>query len=72
MGKDIENIKFGLRVATLRREQGFSQEELSLRCDINRTYMGEIERGEKTPSLSILTKIAKGLNISKKTLLDYE
>lgn len=72
MGKDIENIKFGLRVATLRREQGFSQEELSLRCDINRTYMGEIERGEKTPSLSIITKIAKGLNISKKTLLDYE
>lgn len=72
MGKDIENIKFGLRVATLRREQGFSQEELSLRCDINRTYMGEIERGEKTPSLSIIIKIAKGLNISKKTLLDYE
>ena len=72
MGKDIENIKFGLRVATLRRAQGFSQAELSLRCDINRTYMGEIERGEKTPSLSIITKIAKGLNISKKTLLDYE
>lgn len=72
MEKDIENIKFGQRVASLRRESGITQEELSLKCNINRTYMGEIERGEKSPSLTIIVKIAKGLNVSKKTLLDYE
>ena len=71
MVKDIENVKFGRRVATLRQERNLSQEALAYACDINRTYMGEIERGEKCPSLAIIVKIANGLEISKKTLMDY-
>jgi transcriptional regulator with XRE-family HTH domain len=34
--------------------------------------MGEVERGEKSPSLVVISKIAKGLGISKKDLMDYE
>lgn len=49
MTKEIENIKFGKQVAALRRAKGLSQEQFSFRCNINRTYMGEIERGEKSP-----------------------
>lgn len=70
--KDIENIKFGKQIVRLRIERGFSQEALALHSGINRTYMGEIERGEKCPSLIIIAKIAKGLGISKKQLMDYE
>lgn len=69
--KENENVKFGQRVASLRIEKGISQEALALQCGINRTYMGEVERGEKSPSLTIIVKIAKGLNISLKTLFDY-
>lgn len=72
MDKNIENIKFGKHLTKLRLEYGISQEALALQCGINRTYMGEIERGEKSPSLVIITKIAKGLGISKKHLMDYE
>ena len=72
MEKNIENIKFGKRVAYLRHAKGISQEALALMCDINRTYMGEIERGEKSPSILVIAKIAKGLGITKMTLMDYE
>ena len=65
MTKEIENIKFGKQVAALRRAKGLSQEQFSFRCNINRTYMGEIERGEKSPSLLVIAKIAKALDISK-------
>lgn len=70
--KDIENIKFGKRVCELRNQTGISQEAFAFKCGINRTYMGEIERGEVNPSLSTIIKIANGLEITKKQLLDYE
>ena len=70
MDKSI-NINFGRRVAFLRAEKGISQEYLALQSGINRTYIGEIERGEKSPSLNTIAKIASGLNISIKTLFDY-
>lgn len=75
MTKEIENIKFGKQVAALRRAKGLSQEQFSFRCNINRTYMGEIERGEKSPSLLVIAKIAKiakALDISKSELMNYE
>lgn len=34
--------------------------------------MGEIERGEKSPSLLVIAKIAKALDISKSELMNYE
>lgn len=72
MEKDLENIKFGKRIIEIRHVQGLSQEGLALKCNINRTYMGELERGEKSPSLVTIAKIAKGLNITKHQLFDYE
>lgn len=57
------NIIFGKRVAELRNEQHISQEELAFRCGIHRTYIGAIERGEKSPTLNTIEKIAKGLNV---------
>lgn len=71
MNKIEANIKFGKRIKELRTAQRLSQEQLSYQCEINRTYMGAIERGEKCPSLIAITKIAKGLNISLKELFDY-
>ena len=72
MTKEIENIKFGKRVADLRHTKGLSQEQFSFKCNINRTYMGEIERGEKSPSLLVIAKIAKGLEMTKSELMNYE
>ena len=54
---------FGEKVAELRRKQHLSQEELADKCGIHRTYIGSIERGEKSPTLNTIEKIATGLNV---------
>ncbi len=66
------NIIFGSRIATLRKARCMTQEELAYTCDINRTYMGCIERGEKSPTLDTIQKIANGLGISMRQLFEDE
>lgn len=58
------NQEFGFRVAETRRSLGMSQEELAFRCGVHRTYIGAIERGEKSPTLNTIERLAKGLNIN--------
>lgn len=58
------NIRFGKLIATKRKELGISQEELGFRCGVYRTYVGAIERGEKSPTLTTIEKLSEGLNIS--------
>lgn len=55
---------FGIKVAELRKKQGLSQEVLAEMCGLHRTYIGFIERGEKSPTLNTVEKIIKGLNIN--------
>lgn len=69
---DNLNKIFGRKIAKLRLQQNLSQEELAERCGIHRTYMGAIERGEKSPTLNTIKKIADGLNISIREIFDNE
>lgn len=55
---------FGRRVRELRKERGFSQEELAHRASLHYTYVGGIERGERNPALVNIGKIAAALGIS--------
>lgn len=64
------DIQFGLRIAELRKQLGISQEELAERCGVHRTYIGSIERGEKSPTLNTIEKFAKGLNVCIHDLLN--
>ena len=57
------DIQFGARIAELRKQLNISQEELAERCGVHRTYIGSIERGEKSPTLNTIVKFAKGLNV---------
>ena len=58
--KDIL-IRFGKRVRMLRKEKGFSQEELAHKAQLHRTYIGMIERAEKNITLINIEKIANAL-----------
>lgn len=69
--KTKENIAFGKRVAQLRREAGYSQELFAFKCEVDRTYIGTIERGEKSPTLNTIAKIANALGITKSELFNY-
>jgi len=62
--------KFGLRVATLRRSAGLSQETFADRCGFARSYMSRIERGRANPSLDAIETLAGGLKVSIKVLFE--
>lgn len=63
--------KFGQRVREIRKEKNLSQEELSFKSNLHRTYIGMIERAEKNITLINIEKIAKALNVEIKELF-YE
>lgn len=67
MNKDIL-ASFGNKLKELRQEKGLSQEALALEIEVDRTYIGKIERAERNVSLKMIGKIAKALNIEIKEL----
>lgn len=56
-------LAFGNRLRELRSLQDISQEELGHRSGPHRTFIGKIERGEVSPSLDTIHKLARGLGI---------
>ncbi|MCY4147674.1 MAG: helix-turn-helix transcriptional regulator [Chloroflexi bacterium] len=60
---------FGSVVRERRLQLGLSQERLAFRCGSHRNYIGEIERGEKTPSLRIIFALAEALEINPSDLV---
>ncbi|MES3011383.1 MAG: helix-turn-helix transcriptional regulator [Pseudomonadota bacterium] len=60
---------FGIAVRRQREAQGWSQELLAERADLNRSYVGEIERGRVIPSLVTIDKLAQALGLSPHLLL---
>jgi transcriptional regulator with XRE-family HTH domain len=63
-------VRFGQRVRELRTSRGYSQEAFAARCELDRTYIGGIERGERNVALRNIEAIAKALNISITTLME--
>lgn len=60
---------FGLVVRRLRLEKRISQEALAVQAGIERAYMGRIERGETMPTLTLILKVARGLELSAGIIL---
>ena len=63
MKKTSLTERFGLAVRQLRLEQGMSQEDFADVCDLHRTYIGSIERGEKTVTIETAQKVADALKL---------
>ena len=64
-------IKFGKHLRKLRQNQGLTQEELADRANMHFTYIGQIERGIRNPSLINLHKLAKALKVNSGQLLPF-
>lgn len=58
------SLTFGKRVKSLRTAKKLSQEKLAELSGLHSTYIGQIERGEKSPTIESIYKISEGLNIS--------
>lgn len=61
--------RFGSLVRQLRESRGWSQEELAEHAELNRGYVGEIERGGAMPSLTTIDKLAVAFRLSPSVLI---
>ena len=68
----IDNIvkQFGKNVQRIRQQQNLSQEKLADNAGLHRTYIGMVERAERSISLQNAKKIADALNVKLDTLLE--
>lgn len=69
MKKEKINIKFGNKIRRLREDNGYQQYDFAYECGISDAYYGRIERGEFSPTLKLLDRIAKALGITLSELL---
>ena len=67
-GKEAEI--FGSTVRRLRSNRGWTQERLAEAAGLTTTYVGQVERGVRVPSLTVILKLARGLTVSPSELFD--
>ncbi|MCL2661547.1 MAG: helix-turn-helix domain-containing protein [Acidobacteriaceae bacterium] len=63
------NEILGQVIAHLRQDIGFSQEKLAEKAAIHRTYISQIERGIKSPTLTVLDRLSKALKTKPSQIL---
>lgn len=61
----------GLNIAYYRKLKGFTQLEFAELLDIDRSHLSGMEIGKNAPSLDLIFKICKVLNIPEKELFDF-
>ena len=62
--------RLGSNLKRLRNEKGWSQEEFADRAGIHRTYVSDIERAARNPTITIVEKLAKPLSVTASALLE--
>ncbi len=62
MKKDKNLVRLGNAIREIRKAKGFSQEELAYKAQVDRSYVGGIERGERNVSFITLVKLAQCLS----------
>ena len=62
--------KVGKNLRKIRNDLGLSLDETSKLTGVSKTMLGQIERGESSPTISTLWKISSGLKISFTSILD--
>jgi len=68
-GQDI-NARIANRVRTLRTELGLTLDALAAKCEVSRSMLSLVERGESSPTAVVLEKIATGLGVPLASLFD--
>ena len=66
------NERFGKRIKEVRKAKGLSQEKLANLAEVDRTYLPEVERGERNISLVVAEKIANALGEKLSKMIDWQ
>ena len=59
---DLKEV-MAVNMRRVRHDQGLTQEELAARADLSMRYVGSIERGRVSASVTVLGRLAKALNV---------
>ena len=62
--------RLGSNVRRLRLENGWSQEDYADRVGIHRTYVSDIERASRNPTIIVVERLAKALKVSASSLIE--
>ena len=62
----------GEKIRILRQSRGLSQEKLGFKAGLNTSFIGQVERGEKSPTIISLEKIANALDVQLKELFQFD
>ncbi len=62
--------RLGQNMRRLRETAGFTQESFADHAGLHRTYVSDIERGTRNPTIRIVDKVAKALGVPASSLLD--
>jgi len=60
---------FGAVIREERVAQGIAQDQFALQANVDRSYYGKLERGERQPSLALILRIAGGLGLSASEIM---
>lgn len=63
------NLYFSKVLKQVREQQGLSQDELAMRADLHHTYISLLERGLRHPSLHVVVKLSRALQIKPSEFL---
>lgn len=63
---------FGSRIRSVREAAKLSREITAEKSEINANYLGEIERGEKWPSIEVIQRLAEALHVSPATFFEFQ
>lgn len=61
---------FGENVRRIRKEAGVSQEQLAFDAGVAKSYMSEVETGRRNPTIEMIGRLAKALNVSAAKLVE--
>ena len=62
------NTELGMRIRYLREQKKMTLEDLSFESNVNKNYLSDLERGNRNPTVKILTKIAIALEVTLEEL----
>jgi transcriptional regulator with XRE-family HTH domain len=62
-------LAIGATIRAAREARGMSQEDLALKSDVDRSYLGRVERGDNNAAILTLQRIADVLNVKLSDLL---
>lgn len=60
----MARMDVGARIRYFRHQRGLSQEQLALQAGLNTAFLGHLERGLKSPTITTLEKLVRALNIT--------